>query len=189
MIAEDLGREIVPPAAPASDPPRAIAEVLSAGAEGLPAVPPSRKHHTPQVYNFPTRKLVEKDVHGGLFKETMALVERCAGFLDGKGREVFKAASVRGRLAYTRDTMLLTTRMVHAASVMVLARDWLADRVADDEAAERLARIDIATNRWWDADACPAELESLCVIAEALLCRVKGAGERLGRAIGEGRLA
>ena len=74
---------------------------------------------------FPTRRRIEHDVHGGLFREVMTHLEHTATFLDGRGRIVQREADKRGSLAYARASMILTDRLSPCAQIMFLARDWL----------------------------------------------------------------
>jgi len=57
-----------------------------------------------------------------VFTEGMALVEETASYLDGPGRAVAKDLSREARLTYTSWSMELTTRLMQAASWLVMQR-------------------------------------------------------------------
>ena len=57
-----------------------------------------------------------------VFTEGMALVEETASYLDGPGRVVAKELSREARLTYTSWSMELTTRLMQAASWLVMQR-------------------------------------------------------------------
>ena len=57
-----------------------------------------------------------------VFTEGMALVEETASYLDGPGRAVAKDLPREARLTYTSWSMELTTRLMQAASWLVMQR-------------------------------------------------------------------
>lgn len=57
-----------------------------------------------------------------LFREGMALVEETAAYLDGPGRTEGRSLSRSGTLAYTTESMRLTTRLMQVASWLLLQR-------------------------------------------------------------------
>lgn len=57
-----------------------------------------------------------------VFSEGMALVEETASYLDGPGRAVSKELAREARLTYTSWSMELTTRLMQAASWLVMQR-------------------------------------------------------------------
>ena len=57
------------------------------------------------------------------FEEGMELVEVCAAYLDGVGRQDSKLLSRNAALAYAAESMRLTTRLMQVASwLLVLMR-------------------------------------------------------------------
>ena len=139
---------------------------------------------TNQIIPFPLREVLEKETHGALFREVMDHVEKVATFVDGPGRRIAKAASLKSSLAYSRASLVLTTKLVDASSLMILARDWVDDKVPDDDAITRLGRLRLGgAERFWDDENTPEEMQQLCLVAEALLARVRSAAERLRRAV------
>jgi regulator of CtrA degradation len=57
-----------------------------------------------------------------VFTEGMALVEETASYLDGPGRSIAKELPREARLTYTSWSMELTTRLMQAASWLVMQR-------------------------------------------------------------------
>lgn len=57
-----------------------------------------------------------------VFSEGMALVEETASYLDGPGRTVSKDLTREARLTYTSWSMELTTRLMQAASWLVMQK-------------------------------------------------------------------
>jgi len=57
-----------------------------------------------------------------VFTEGMALVEETASYLDGPGRSLAKELPREARLTYTSWSMELTTRLMQAASWLVMQR-------------------------------------------------------------------
>jgi regulator of CtrA degradation len=57
-----------------------------------------------------------------LFREGMALVEEAAAYLDGPGREESRVLSRPAALAYSTESMRLTTRLMQVASWLLLQR-------------------------------------------------------------------
>jgi regulator of CtrA degradation len=56
------------------------------------------------------------------FDEGMALVEETARYLDGPGRAEARALSRKGAILYAGESMRLTTRMMQAASWLLVQR-------------------------------------------------------------------
>src|SRR5271156_2715045 len=57
-----------------------------------------------------------------LFREGMTLVEEAASYLDGPGRAESRALSRPTALAYSTESMRLTTRLMQVASWLLLQR-------------------------------------------------------------------
>ena len=71
------------------------------------------------------------------FQEGMDLVEQCAGYLDGSGRQESKLLSRNAALAYAAESMRLTTRLMQVASWLLVQRavregDMPAQSACDD---------------------------------------------------------
>ena len=141
---------------------------------------------TSQVIAFPLKEVLEKDTHGKLFRETMDHMTAVADFLDGPGRDVSRAGPLKASLAYSRVSLVLTTRLEAAGKAMVLARNWVNEEIADDDVITALGRLRLGdAERWWDDENTPDELLQLCLITEALLARVRSAADRLKRTVEE----
>jgi regulator of CtrA degradation len=69
------------------------------------------------------------------FDEGMALVEETARYLDGKGREEARTLSRRAAMLYAGESMRVTTRLMQAASWLLVQR---AVRDGDMERADAL---------------------------------------------------
>jgi regulator of CtrA degradation len=57
-----------------------------------------------------------------LFREGMALVEEAAAYLDGPGRAESRVLASAAALAYSTESMRLTTRLMQVASWLLLQR-------------------------------------------------------------------
>ncbi len=75
--------------------------------------PPS----APRSSGFTGGKVFER-----VFAEGMALVEEAAGYLDGPGRDASKALPREPSLTYASWSMELTTRLMQAASWLVMQK-------------------------------------------------------------------
>ena len=74
-----------------------------------------------------------------LFREGMTLVEEAAAYLDGPGRAESRALSRPAALAYSTESMRLTTRLMQVASWLLLQRAVNEGELTSSQAqAERL---------------------------------------------------
>jgi regulator of CtrA degradation len=111
------------------------------------------------------QKLAASEAFRALFKEGMSLVEETAAYLDGPGRAASKALSRADSLAYSSESMRLTTRLMQLASWLLLQRavnegEMTLAQASKEKHKVRLSRQDIATNR--EAfEGLPAELREL----------------------------
>src|SRR5215471_21629105 len=72
------------------------------------------------------------------FDEGMALVEETARYLDGRGREESRALPRKVALLYAGESMRVTTRLMQAASWLLVQRAvHEGDMRAEDAARER----------------------------------------------------
>jgi regulator of CtrA degradation len=114
-----------------------------------------------------------------VFADGMALVEETAGFLDGEGREMSKTLPREASLTYAAWSMDLTTRLMQAASWLVMQK-----AVRDGEMARQDALADkyrmVREGPALDAEAqrdsgLPSHFLDLVARAEALfdqICRL-----------------
>jgi regulator of CtrA degradation len=75
------------------------------------------------------------------FDEGMALVEETARYLDGPGRGEARALSRKGSILYAGESMRLTTRMMQAASWLLVQRAVHDGDMAPDQAASDRYRL------------------------------------------------
>ncbi len=69
-----------------------------------------------------SERLTNSAAFGTLFREGMDLVEETAAYLDGPGRAASKALARSDALAYSSESMRLTTRLMQLASWLLLHR-------------------------------------------------------------------
>lgn len=97
-------------------------------------------------------KLASSDAFRALFKEGMALVEETAAYLDGPGRAASKGLARSDALAYSSESMRLTTRLMQLASWLLLQRavnegEMTIAQASKEKHKVRLSRQDLATSR------------------------------------------
>src|SRR5271154_6909028 len=76
-----------------------------------------RSHAIPFIH-----RLASSGAFKDLFREGMTLVEEAAAYLDGPGRTESRALSRHAALAYSTESMRLTTRLMQVASWLLLQR-------------------------------------------------------------------
>ncbi len=110
------------------------------------------------------------------FDEAMALVEECARYLDGRGREESRALPKKAALIYSGESMRVTTRLMQAASWLLVQRAvHEGDMKAEDAASERyrLGAREICLGRREDQMAdLPDKLRELLERSESLYRRI-----------------
>src|ERR1700727_399419 len=83
-------------------------------------------------------RLASSGAFKDLFREEMALVEDAAAYLDGPGREEARVLPRPAALAYSTESMRLTTRLMQVASWLLLQRAVNEGELTSSEArAER----------------------------------------------------
>ena len=82
---------------------------------------PDRSGGTAEPVSF-VEKLAASDAFASLYKEGMSLVEEAAAYLDGNGRSESKVLHRETGLAYSAESMRLTTRLMQIASWLLLQR-------------------------------------------------------------------
>ena len=122
-------------------------------------------------------KLVASDSFKALFRDGMALVEETANYLDGDGREEAKKLPRLAALAYATESMRLTTRLMQAASWLLLQRAVNEGELTQKEAAAekhkvKLCRQDLASNAEAFARL-PARLQELSIRSLRLQARIQ----------------
>jgi regulator of CtrA degradation len=86
-------------------------------------------------------KLVSSESFKTLFRDGMALVEETATYLDGEGREDAKRLPRIAALAYATESMRLTTRLMQAASWLLLQRAVNEGELTQGEAASEKRKV------------------------------------------------
>ena len=110
------------------------------------------------------------------FDEGMALVEETARYLDGKGREEARILPRKAAMLYAGESMRVTTRLMQAASWLLVQR---AVRDGDMEKSDamsdryRLGSREICLGKAAEeTDALPGELNDLLVRSDNLYRRI-----------------
>jgi regulator of CtrA degradation len=110
------------------------------------------------------------------FDEAMSLVEECARYLDGRGREESRVLPKKAALVYAGESMRVTTRLMQAASWLLVQRAvHEGDMKAEDAASERYrlgAREICLGRREEHLSELPAKLRELLERSESLYRRI-----------------
>jgi regulator of CtrA degradation len=123
------------------------------------------------------------------FDEGMALVEETARYLDGEGREISRSLPRKAAMLYAGESMRVTTRLMQAASWLLVQRaiqegDMEPDAAADDR--YRLGSKEICLGAAADGtDMLPAALRDLLERSESLYRRIHRLDEILFSGKGE----
>jgi len=124
------------------------------------------------LHSFTASALFERT-----FDEGMELVEECARYLDGRGRDESRALPRKTALVYAGESMRVTTRLMQAASWLLIQRAVQeGDMTAEDAASDRyrLGAREICMGKREDGgvDALPRKLIELLERSESLYRRV-----------------
>lgn len=76
-----------------------------------------------------------------LYNEGMALVNRTAAYLDGRGRREAKALTGGAGVLYATESMRLTTRLLDLASWLLIRRALREGEISEDEAKMKRRRV------------------------------------------------
>jgi regulator of CtrA degradation len=111
------------------------------------------------------------------FDEGMALVEETARYLDGPGRADARTLSRKGAILYAGESMRVTTRMMQAASWLLVQRAVHDGDMEPDQASSgryRLGSKEICLGATSEntEDLLPAALRDLLVRSESLYRRI-----------------
>ena len=99
-------------------------------------------------------RLTASESFKSLFKEGMQLVEEAAAYLDGPGREESRRLARPIALAYSTESMRLTTRLMQVASWLLLQRAVNEGELTNAQALSEKHRVRLAEQDI----ACAAEL-------------------------------
>ncbi len=110
------------------------------------------------------------------FDEGMSLVEECARYLDGRGRDESRALPRKAALIYAGESMRVTTRLMQAASWLLIQRAVQeGDMTPADAASDRYrlgAREICLGHRDEGVDDMPLKLVELLERSESLYRRI-----------------
>ena len=110
------------------------------------------------------------------FDEGMALVEETAHYLDGRGRTESKKLQRKAQLVYAGESMRVTTRLMQAASWLLIQRAVQeGDMTVEDASAERYrlgGREICLAKREEDVGDMPSKLRDLLERSESLYKRI-----------------
>ena len=119
------------------------------------------------------------------FDEGMALVEECARYLDGKGRDESRSLPRKTALVYAGESMRVTTRLMQAASWLLIQRAVQDGEMTPEDAASdryRLGAREICMGRREEGvDLLPRKLLDLLERSESLYRRIARLDEVLFR--------
>jgi regulator of CtrA degradation len=134
------------------------------------------RHLSPQSF-------VDSALFERTFDEGMSLVEETARYLDGRGREESRALSRNAGLLYAGESMRVTTRLMQAASWLLIQRAVREGEIrAEDAASERyrLGSKEICFGgRGEDLEGLPKTLRDLLDRSEQLYRRIARLEEAL----------
>jgi regulator of CtrA degradation len=83
-----------------------------------------------------------------LFREGMMLVEEAAAYLDGPGRAESRALSRPAALAYSTESMRLTTRLMQVASWLLLQRAVNEGELTPNQAQAERVRVRLSRQEY-----------------------------------------
>jgi regulator of CtrA degradation len=104
--------------------------------DAIPSADPARDEWKRRVVEFASSEMFDR-----LFKEGMALVEQAATYLDGPGRADSRKLNRELALVYAAESMEVTTRLMQAASWLVVQRAVKEKDMGVDEAGDEKYRI------------------------------------------------
>ena len=111
-----------------------------------------------------------------IFDEGMSLVEECARYLDGRGRNESRELPRKAALVYAGESMRVTTRLMQTASWLLIQRAVQDGEMSPEDAASdryRLGAREICMSRREEGvDALPNKLIELLERSESLYRRI-----------------
>ncbi len=105
-------------------------------------------------------KLAESPRFKALFRDGMSLVEEVAAYLDGPGRDEAKLLPRTASLAYAAESMRLTTRLMQAASWLLVQRAVNEGEITQKQAETEKHRVRLSTQTLTSADGAFEQLPS-----------------------------
>ncbi len=89
-------------------------------------------------------RLASSGAFKDLFREGMALVEEAAAYLDGPGREESRTQPRAASVAYSTESMRLTTRLMQVASWLLLQRAVNEGELTSNQAQAERVRVKLS---------------------------------------------
>lgn len=97
-------------------------------------------------------KFAKSDKFSAVFQEGMALVEATAAYLDGEGRAEAKSLEPAASLAYARESMRLTTRLMQLASWLLIRRAVNEGELTPEQALEEKTKVKLRPEQAGEPD-------------------------------------
>lgn len=102
---------------------------------------------TPDAIPF-IHRLTLSGAFKDLFREGMTLVEEAAAYLDGPGRAESRALTRPAALAYSTESMRLTTRLMQVASWLLLQRAVNEGELTSGQAQAERVRVKLSRQEY-----------------------------------------
>lgn len=132
--------------------------------------------HDDDVQGLTLQTFIQSELFERTFEEGMSLVEETARYLDGPGRTEARDLPRKAALLYAGESMRVTTRLMQAASWLLVQRAVRdGEMQPDDAASERYqlgSREICLGGREESLDILPATLRSLLVRSDSLYRRI-----------------
>jgi regulator of CtrA degradation len=136
------------------------------------------KQDSENLGDFTRQDFVTSAVFDRTFDEGMALVEETARYLDGRGREEARALPRKASMLYAGESMRVTTRLMQAASWLLVQRAVRDGEMDSSQAADERYRLG---SREVCLGACVESTEMLPVALRDLLVRSDNLYRRIAR--------
>jgi regulator of CtrA degradation len=125
---------------------------------------------------FALSERIDAQQFDALFKDGMALVERTATYLDGKGRAESKGLPPAITVLYATESMRLTARLLDVASWLLIRRALREGEISESEARSKRQRLKLQTlgrpSHTRGFDELPETLRTLIVESFDMLARI-----------------
>jgi regulator of CtrA degradation len=136
--------------------------------DAIHSVDPAMSDWKRRVREFSASEMFDR-----LFKDGMTLVEQAAAYLDGPGRIESRKLNRELALVYAAESMEVTTRLMQAASWLVVQRAVREKDMKVEEAGDEKFRLSAPTGPHpIEPGALPAELSALIERSRSLYERV-----------------
>jgi len=121
-------------------------------------------------------RLASSQAFANVFSEGMGLVEETATYLDGLGRQESKTLARAASLAYSTESMRLTTRLMQLASWLLLHRAVKEGEMSLAQANKEKSKVKLSATDHHDPnnlELLPETLRDLITRAQALNAKVR----------------